>query len=160
MKLYEGEEFRVGGVNWRFERGQMPQGSFRASAQDGQRPVAIIPHDWSKPAHAPDNAVLLTRSFKGNQWKTNEPGDFKEAVRNGTRHVRAYEQDKQIEQMADRFQNPQKPRSNLFMPGNDQPQKRLKGKAAIKAMQRATELFQDGGHHQAQREQQEKYTGR
>lgn len=162
MKMYDNQTFQVGGSQWKYERGNNPQGTMCGKAKDGNQLANIIPYDWSKPIDAPNNALLYTRSLSGNQWSsTKAPMDLKSAIKKGSNHIANYHQDKQIAQIEGFFKNkekqanqnaaaPQKPSSLTYEP--DKTSKPLKGSAAIKAMKAATERFQDGAKHQEQRD--------
>lgn len=108
MKLHDKQKFEVKGVAWQFRKGQIPQGTLHALTKQGNTIAYIQPRDVSKPIWADNNAVLTTRSRAGSQWKTHQPSQLKDAVKDGTEHANNYERDKQIAAMETALKQPAK----------------------------------------------------
>lgn len=122
MKMYDKQKFEVDGVEWAFRQGQMPQGTLHSVTRAG-KPIAIIkPQSWSRPIWDKNNAVLMTRSGPGEEWKEHSASDLKQAVRGGTDHALGYRRDRQIAAMENALKSP----SKGIKASNDKGQKPIK----------------------------------
>jgi hypothetical protein len=75
---------------WRYEKADLEQGAYTVLDPGRDKMAAILPHDRAKPIEHGQNARLLTREHRLDDWEDRGAYDLRTAMTKGNEHCGRY----------------------------------------------------------------------